>query len=581
MLLGLPDELLREVLFSLDLQDLLNFSVTSKTARAFVIRNDAVWKALMLKTFDKPALTQVITSQHDATADQRLLSTEQHDQLALLMSIHGNLGGTRAQGSSVPASTSSSVLTHHIPSSAARKNSSLREFKRRLKLFLKNGSESRAKYVNSQYRLKVRDQIVSYAIQLLCEHRNKNYNVLAQSQLFSAVIFDQFVPGTIPSLQMEKLPSATAYTLKVSAHILQQRIDMLRLVFGQRLPCSSLANNLGDLQAVAYDSTNFPLFSRAESTETNRAGAGVTNRRATRLSDSAWTDIDVLCDTSVIPNFDVLLAIINFFAHYSDRLSIVRDGLLPFFNSPPDAGDFNFTETDTFQFPRDWTGAYGYLAFWDFDLLRRATSVSPAERMRTQQAQSVAGETVRSGSMSDHHYPHHHHHHPSTMPSSGTQLTETHGRSSTSPLDLTPASTVTPSSSAALPPTSMHHLPNVQNSSFQDQFDGFQVMETDVPPISGPVSFMGRGRDRFDYVTYATLSPLDSCYGLPGFARFGMRKEYVRSEASGEEEDEVVWEYNGVYIPGSKILLGRWRDGTDVSQTDAVEGPFIFYADEL
>ncbi|KAK7206106.1 hypothetical protein BZA70DRAFT_275696 [Myxozyma melibiosi] len=114
-----------------------------------------------------------------------------------------------------------------------------------------------------------------------------------------------------------------------------------------------------------------------------------------------------------------------------------------------------------------------------------------------------------------------------------------------------------------------------------DQFDGMQIMQADLPPIHGPVSFVGRGRDRYDYITYSTLTPLDPCYGLPGFARFGMRKEYIQSDSdSGSDDGEgVVWEYNGVYIPGPKIMLGRWRDGSDPSTTNAVEGPFMFFAE--
>ncbi|KAK9333517.1 hypothetical protein V1520DRAFT_270356 [Lipomyces starkeyi] len=602
MLLSLPEELLLQILVLLDLPDVINLSLLCKDAHTLVAHNEALWRALLRKKFDAIVFREgnrqsPPRSVTDIKAQQRLLSVSHEDQLTLIYNLHGGIGASASRSSS-PAISAAAATSSSWYSTNRKLASGLDEMKRRFRLFLRNGPASRSKYAHPQYRLRMRELVVSYSLQLLREHEHNNFNVLASSQLFSAIIFDQLLPGTIPALQLERLPSAAAYSLKPNAFFLQQRVDMLRLIFGQRLACSPLPYDLREMQTIAYDSSRFPLFTTHSSTSTNRAGglSIVRNPGPRRLPDSAWADIDILCDGTVVPRFDVLLAIINFFVYNSDRSAMLREGFLPFFNTPPDAADFNFKGGDTFDFPRDWTGIYGYLAFWDFDLLRRASAGSGATATAASHTSPVFDTRFTPAT--------------STPPSGSTDGTEVSQVLTTPGTNLPPTPFLHPSIAAAsssssavlssteptsspqtLPQTqgpenSLASVENAGNSAprgakLQDQFDGFQVMETDVPSIHGPVSFIGRGHDRFDYVTYATLAPFDPCYGLSGFARFGMRKEYVRSEYSGEEEEEVVWEYNGVYIPGPKIILGRWRDGTDVSQTNAVEGPFMFFADEL
>ncbi|KAK9326123.1 hypothetical protein V1517DRAFT_311847 [Lipomyces orientalis] len=608
MLLSLPDELLLQVVVLLDLPDIVNLSLLCKDFYTLIVHNEALWRAILRKTFDSISFRERSPpSPPRSVADiaTRLIGVSHEDQLALIYNLHGGIG-TCANRSSSNISSSSALS---LSSSRRKPTSALDEMKRRFRLFLRNGPASRSKYANSQYRLRIREQVVSNAVRLLQEHEHSNFNVLAESHLFSAIIFDQLLPGTIPALQLERLPSAAAYTLKPNAFILQQRIDMLRLVFGQRLACSPLPYDLREMQTIVYDSSRFPLFTTSAATSVNRAGAASIARPLgpRKLPDSAWADIDVLCDSSVVPRFDVLLAIINFFVYNCDGNAMVREGLLPFFNTPPDAADFNFKAGDTFDFPRDWTGIYGYLAFWDFDLLRRASAgaaatagppsnASPAADTRfipattTQPSGSAASSEIglepsTPGSTAGLNLPGNPYMHPSIVaPSPSASATPTSGEPSSAPQALAQtqsSESLEASSGNSGPMTAPTVLRDSATVKLQDQFDGFQVMETDVPSVHGPISFMGRGRDRFDYITYATLTPFDQCYGLPGFARFGMRKEYVRSEYSAEDEDEVVWEYNGVYIPGPKIILGRWRDGTDVSQTNAVEGPFMFFADEL
>ncbi|KAK9369402.1 hypothetical protein V1509DRAFT_620699 [Lipomyces kononenkoae] len=637
MLLSLPDELLVQVLVQLDIPDVINLSLVCKDIHTLVAHNEALWRTLLRKKFDPISEngSQSPPQSASSLAARHLHGVSHEDHLALIYNIHGGIGTSNGKYSSSATSPSSvRWLPSPSPSSimARRKSTScLDEMKRRFRLFLRNGPVCRSKYANPQYRLRMRELVVSYALKLLREHENSNFTVLSSSQMFSAVIFDQLLPGTIPALQLERLPSAAAFTLKPNAISLQQRVDMLRLIFGQRLACSPLPYDLREMQTIAYDSSRFPLFTTVTGASTNRAGALsiASNLSPGRLSDSPWADLDVLLDQNVVPRFDVLLAIINFFVYHSDRNSMLREGFLPFFNAPPDAADFNFKSGQTFDFPRDWTGTYGYLAFWDFDILRRASegaAASTTASSNTSAASTLADNRFTPATaappssapdaLTESHQPnlplpptpYVHPSMPSTSSSSGA-LSSNGSRSSSLERDiegqnggtLDSASNAATSSSAPQlatrepatrepatrepatrePATREPATREPAAVKLQDQFDGLQVMEAYVPSIQGPVSFYGRGHDRFDYVAHATLAPFDQCYGLPGFARFNMRKEYVRSENSAEEEDEVVWEYNGVYIPGPKIIVGRWRDGTDISQTNAVEGPFMFFADEL
>ncbi|KAK9236828.1 hypothetical protein V1525DRAFT_192032 [Lipomyces kononenkoae] len=615
MLLSLPDELLVQILVQLDIPDIVNLSLVCKDVHTLVADNEALWRVFLQKKFDPVCDDSPQSPRQSASslAAQHLHSVSHEDHLALIYNLHNGIGASNRKYwssatplSSVtrPSSSSSSSSSSSLSSSsliAARKksSSSLDEMKRRFRLFLRNGPTSRSKYANPQYRLRLRERVVDYALKLLREHENCNFSVLASSQLFSAVIFDQLLPGTIPALQLERLPSAAAYTLKPNAISLQQRVDMLRLIFSQRLACSPLPYDLREMQTISYDSSRFPLFTTVAGASTNRAGAlSIASALSPqRLPDSPWADVDVLFDQNVVPRFDVLLAIINFFVYNSDRNAMLREGFLPFFNTPPDAVDFNFKGGETFDFPRDWTGIYGYLAFWDFDLLRQASAGAAATASATSHTSAVADNrftaaTVAPPLPSDEpessqgttpglHLPNTPYIHPSIPAIASSSDSSSSGSAPSLETETErPNSTLDSAGNNATgaPPPGAREPGTVK---LQDQFDGFQVLEIDAPSMHGPASFMGRGHDRFDYVAYATLAPFDQCYGLPGFARFSMRKEYVRSERPAEEEDEVVWEYNGVYIPGPKIIVGRWRDGTDISQTNAVEGPFMFFADEL
>ncbi|KAK9457250.1 hypothetical protein V1511DRAFT_455937 [Dipodascopsis uninucleata] len=590
MLLQLPSELLLNILLLVDVHDILAISATSKGARVLILQNDPLWRSILRRRFDP--ISYVNTSdnnfgistlrENDISVQQHLGRVGQQDQLSLIYKASKGMSiGNTSTGGAVISSSSATAVSSVSSSSAALAPSSyqtstcdlkvspaLEQLRLRTMLLLRNGLVARVNYASVGYRLRVREQVVSNSIKLLCEHETKNYNIIANSQLFSAIIFDQLLPGTFPSLQLERLPSAAAYTLKPAAYALQQQIDMLRLIFAQRLICCPLHHDTRELQAIVYDSNRFPLFTSLNhgSDAVSTSSRADRSFRPMRLPDSAWVYGDHIFDNDVVPRFEVLLKIIYFFLYYFEHNQVIREGLLPFFNMPCDTSDIDFKHKEYFEFPHDWTGVYSYLTFWDFDLLRRSSTGELPDPLASHPS-SQQQEQFQD-------------HHASVLINQNTASTNTNINSNAaSPSIKIPPPRDTPkeSDTTFFP----DHTPKL--AKFQDQFDGFQIMETVVPPIKGAVSFEGRGRDRFDYTTHIFLQPLPATYGLPGFARFGMRKEYSRSEGSidDNDSDEVIWEYNGVYIPGPKIILGRWRDASDNSGAATVEGPFMFFADEL
>ncbi|KAK9460941.1 uncharacterized protein V1516DRAFT_674544 [Lipomyces oligophaga] len=655
LLTRLPHEVLYDVLASVSLRDALSVGSTCKELRSIVLDSDVFWNFLLHKTFDTVLVSSAdvdssiptTASAHldpsaDISAQHRLLSIGAENNIALIRNVHSenptsstslstsynyltgssdSTGGAASsdkrlysQASSAAAASATisqrrQTQSRSRPRSGTRIPAAKREFKQRFRYFLQNSRAIREKYADEKSRLGIREDVVSCALHLLRENDVHNFTILLQSQLFSAVVFDQFIPGTMPVKQLGRLPSPSAFTLKPNALILQQRLDMLRVIFGQRVPRAPIPYNLRELQAIVYDSMRFSLFSE-NLTVSRTAVLGSSSGTSSmyrplgpkRLPDSIWGGgMEHLCDQTVVPRFDVLIAILAFFGHHATWTQLVRDGLGPFFNNPPEASDFDYKDTDLFEFPNSWKGLYSYLPFWNFAVLRQASGAAAAAAAGA----SASGPTstgqsalATGGSGSN----------DSADPrfSTATAAHPSFKSVKSKSRPTLPETASTASSGGALPPSSASSARKPKTAAapppvtaswtsypIDDQFDGMQAFEADLPAIHGPVSFVGYGHDRLLYRTYSTLVPLNPCFGLPGFARFAMRKEYIQDPDSDSDDyddnhrtgkirydgDLTVWEYNGVYIPGPKILLGRWRDGSDPSMTHAVEGPFMFYAE--
>ena len=71
------------------------------------------------------------------------------------------------------------------------------------------------------------------------------------------------------------------------------------------------------------------------------------------------------------------------------------------------------------------------------------------------------------------------------------------------------------------------------------------------------VQFAGHGED-LDDDFYATgwLNPLPPQSGIPGWQRITFMKHFM--EDFDQVDQDNLWAYEGVVLPGGRIILGRW-----------------------
>lgn len=84
--------------------------------------------------------------------------------------------------------------------------------------------------------------------------------------------------------------------------------------------------------------------------------------------------------------------------------------------------------------------------------------------------------------------------------------------------------------------------------------------------------------NKFDREFYATgyTYPLPAQHGVPGWQRIVMMKYFL--DDNGNYEEEAIWAYEGVVLPGGQLIVGRWWAPDDnVSQEKVYSGPFIFW----
>lgn len=86
----------------------------------------------------------------------------------------------------------------------------------------------------------------------------------------------------------------------------------------------------------------------------------------------------------------------------------------------------------------------------------------------------------------------------------------------------------------------------------------------------------GRGQDsEDDFQADGWLNPLPPQHGVPGWQRMTLMK-YFR-EADGAIDLENLWAYEGIVLPGGKIMVGRWWCPSDGEGDRMYSGPFILW----
>jgi hypothetical protein len=90
--------------------------------------------------------------------------------------------------------------------------------------------------------------------------------------------------------------------------------------------------------------------------------------------------------------------------------------------------------------------------------------------------------------------------------------------------------------------------------------------------------FEGFGQDSDEgFKALGWLNTLPAQSGIPGWQRMTMMKYFFIDEDEGTVDEEALWAYEGVVLPGGQIIVGRWWCTSDGLGDDMYSGPFILW----
>lgn len=88
---------------------------------------------------------------------------------------------------------------------------------------------------------------------------------------------------------------------------------------------------------------------------------------------------------------------------------------------------------------------------------------------------------------------------------------------------------------------------------------------------------LGSGHDSADdFQADGWLNPLPPQHEIPGWQRFTLMK-FFQHEDNGEIDLDNLWAYEGIVLPGGKIIVGRWWCPSDGDGLQMYSGPFILW----
>jgi hypothetical protein len=80
---------------------------------------------------------------------------------------------------------------------------------------------------------------------------------------------------------------------------------------------------------------------------------------------------------------------------------------------------------------------------------------------------------------------------------------------------------------------------------------------------------VGHGEDlEDDYMALGWLNPLPPQAGIPGWQRITFMKHF--NEDLNDLMEDNLWAYEGVVLPGGRIILGRWWFASEPNVSDAI-----------
>ncbi|KAH7095765.1 hypothetical protein FB567DRAFT_566409 [Paraphoma chrysanthemicola] len=99
-----------------------------------------------------------------------------------------------------------------------------------------------------------------------------------------------------------------------------------------------------------------------------------------------------------------------------------------------------------------------------------------------------------------------------------------------------------------------------------------------LDPTQKNIQFTGTGVDLDDdFNAIGWLNPLPDQCGIPGWQRITFMKHFM--DDFDQTDQDNLWAYEGVVLPGGRIILGRWWYASEnVNFSDDYNGPFILWA---
>lgn len=87
--------------------------------------------------------------------------------------------------------------------------------------------------------------------------------------------------------------------------------------------------------------------------------------------------------------------------------------------------------------------------------------------------------------------------------------------------------------------------------------------------------FQGGGQDSSEnFFADGWLNPLPPQHGIPGWQRITMMKYFVEN---GNIDMDALWAYEGIMLPGGRLMVGRWWCPSDGYGQRMYSGPFILW----
>ncbi|KAF1930806.1 uncharacterized protein M421DRAFT_58030 [Didymella exigua CBS 183.55] len=98
--------------------------------------------------------------------------------------------------------------------------------------------------------------------------------------------------------------------------------------------------------------------------------------------------------------------------------------------------------------------------------------------------------------------------------------------------------------------------------------------------VNANLQFTGTGMDlEDDFHAIGWLNALPDQCGIPGWQRITFMKHFA--EDLDDVDSDNLWAYEGVVLPGGRIIVGRWWFASEtVNYRDDYNGPFILWAAE-